>query len=123
LGIVLARGVPSKVPKPAFLEELVLVKGHALRMFMSLDGEIHGALSGPRGERRFGGRGADEIEAAARGWLRIRKRRERGWPRDDGVEFFLVRGRPLFDEDFGEWLRIKGSSDACSYTKLFELGD
>ena len=29
LGIVLARGVPSKVPKPAFLEEIVLVGGHS----------------------------------------------------------------------------------------------
>ena len=101
LGIVLARGVPSKVPKPAFLEEIVLVGGHCLRIFQALEGRVFGALAGPmcNEERRFAGGGVDDIRAAAEGWLRGRKRRVRGWflGYDEGA-LFVVRKRRLFDE-------------------------
>jgi hypothetical protein len=105
------------------LNEVVLVGGHSLRLFLSLEGEIHGALSGPRGERQFEGLGAEEIEAAAKGWLRIRKRRERGWPRDDGVEFFLVGRRPLFDEGIRAWYKEKGLIDASTFARLSDFSD
>jgi hypothetical protein len=108
LGIVLARGVPSKVPKPAFLEEVALVGGHSLRTFQTLEGEIFGALAGPicREGRQFAGDGMEDIRAKAGAWLRGRKlrREDRFWNAGVGIFGMFRRGRW---SDDGLWLGVE----------------
>ena len=72
LSAALARAVPMKDPRPAFVEEVRLLDGHVLRMFQSIDGRIVGVLSGSVGEARFEDGDVDELVGKALEWLNDR---------------------------------------------------
>jgi len=72
LSAAMARAVPRKEPRPAFVEEVHLLGGHVLRVFETMDGEIVGVLSGSTGETRFEGGGSDELVDKAMEWLNDR---------------------------------------------------
>ena len=124
LGSVLARGVPMRESKPAFLDELVLVDGHVLRFFKALGGELLGALSGPRagGEKRFPGIVVEEVQARAERWLRGRRRRSvsRSWGDDVGMFIVFRKRRWLFDEN-SQCDIVKGADNDFRFSNLSEL--
>ena len=72
LSAAMARAVPQKESRPAFVEEVHLLGGHVLRVFETMDGEIVGVLSGSTGETRFEGGGTDELVDKAMEWLNER---------------------------------------------------
>jgi hypothetical protein len=72
LSAALARAVPMKDPRPAFVEDVQLLDGHVLRMFQSIDGRIVGVLSGSTGEARFEDGGVDELVGKALEWVNDR---------------------------------------------------
>ena len=69
LSAAMARAVPQKDPRPAFVEETHLLGGHVLRVFETMDSEIVGLLCGSTGETRFEGGDAAELVDKAVEWL------------------------------------------------------
>jgi hypothetical protein len=68
----MARAIPQKQPKPAFVEEVHLLDGHALRVYEAMDGEIVGGLCGPLAEGvHLGGTSEAELIELAMDWLRM----------------------------------------------------
>ena len=51
IGVAMSRAVPSKLPKPAFVDDVHLVGGHCLRITQNLDGEGLGILCGRNARR------------------------------------------------------------------------
>jgi len=72
LSAAMAKAVPQKAPRPAFVEEVHLLGGHALRVYETIDGEIVGLLCGSTGETRFEGGDADGLIDKAVEWLNER---------------------------------------------------
>ena len=62
LGAAMARAIPQKEPRPAFVEEVHLLDGHVLRVYETMNGEIVGSLCGPAGEVRFRGQGRGRVD-------------------------------------------------------------
>ena len=69
LSAAMARAIPQKEPRPAFVEEVHLLDGQILRVFETMDGEFVGHLCGSTGEVRFEGRDEAELVEKAASWL------------------------------------------------------